>query len=105
MLRETVGARSAPRRIPAMLGTAKKTTGIVLAGGPARRMGGVDKALASLGGRPMIKFVLERFAPQVDEILISANRNVEVYEAYGLRVLPDEYGGFAGPLAGLHAGM
>jgi molybdopterin-guanine dinucleotide biosynthesis protein A len=83
----------------------KETTGIVLAGGPARRMGGVDKALASLGGRPMIKRVLERLAPQVDEILISANRNFEVYEAYGLRVLPDEYGGYAGPLAGLHAGM
>jgi molybdopterin-guanine dinucleotide biosynthesis protein A len=84
---------------------AEKTTGIVLAGGPGRRMGGIDKALATLNGRPMIKQVLERLAPQVDEIVISANRNLEVYEAYGLRVLPDEYGGYAGPLAGLQAGM
>jgi molybdopterin-guanine dinucleotide biosynthesis protein A len=93
---------SATQGVP---GTLHQTTGIVLAGGPGRRMGGIDKALASLGGRPMIKCVLERLAPQVDEILISANRNIEVYESYGLAVLPDDYGGYAGPLAGLHAGL
>jgi molybdopterin-guanine dinucleotide biosynthesis protein A len=80
-------------------------TGIVLAGGQGRRMGGVDKGLATLGGRPMIARVLERFAPQVDEVLINANQNAERYRALGHPVIADDVGGFAGPLAGLHAGM
>jgi molybdopterin-guanine dinucleotide biosynthesis protein A len=83
----------------------EKLTGIVLAGGLARRLGGVDKALEVFEGRPLLRRVLERLAPQVDEVLISANRNIEVYESYGLRVVQDEYAGFAGPLAGLHAGL
>lgn len=80
-------------------------TGIVLAGGQGRRMGGVDKGLKLLRGRPLIAWVLERFAPQVDEILINANRNQEQYGQFGYRVVPDEIGGFAGPLAGLHRGL
>ena len=83
----------------------KGVTGIVLAGGQGRRMGGVDKGLVALGGRPMIARVLERFAPQVDEVLINANQNAERYRAFGHPVIADEVGGFAGPLAGLHAGM
>jgi molybdenum cofactor guanylyltransferase len=78
-------------------------SGIVLAGGLGRRMGGVDKGLQLLHGRPMIAHVLARLAPQVDDIVINANQNVERYAAFGLRVVPDEIGGFAGPLAGLHA--
>ena len=80
-------------------------SGIVLAGGQGRRMGGVDKGLQELRGRPMVEWVLARLAPQVDEILINANQNVKRYEKYGHRVVPDEIAGFAGPLAGLHAGM
>ena len=80
-------------------------TGIVLAGGQGRRMGGVDKGLQPLRGRAMVEWVLERLAPQVDEILINANQNLEAYARYGYRVVPDEVGGFAGPLAGLHAGL
>src|SRR5512139_811209 len=80
-------------------------TGIVLAGGQGRRMGGVDKGLQALRGRPMIAAVLERLAPQVDEILINANQNLEAYARFGHRVVPDAIGGFAGPLAGLHAGL
>jgi molybdopterin-guanine dinucleotide biosynthesis protein A len=80
-------------------------TGIVLAGGQGRRMGSVDKGLVALGGRPMIARVLERFAPQVDEVLINANQNAERYRAFGHPVIADDVGGFAGPLAGLHAGM
>lgn len=80
-------------------------TGIVLAGGQGRRMGGVDKGLQLLHGRPMVAAVLERLAPQVDEILINANQNLGAYAAFGHRVVPDAIGGFAGPLAGLHAGL
>ena len=80
-------------------------TGIVLAGGQGRRMGGVDKGLQPLRGKPMIAWVLERLKPQVGEIILNANQNVEKYEAYGHRVVRDEIGGFAGPLAGLHAGL
>jgi molybdopterin-guanine dinucleotide biosynthesis protein A len=80
-------------------------TGIVLAGGQGRRMGGVDKGLQLLHGRPMVAAVIARLAPQVDEILINANQNQEAYARFGHRVVPDAVGGFAGPLAGLHAGM
>ncbi len=80
-------------------------SGIVLAGGQGRRMGGVDKGLQALRGRPMIAAVLERLAPQVDEVLINANQNLEAYARFGYRVVTDEVGGFAGPLAGLASGM
>lgn len=80
-------------------------TGIVLAGGLGRRMGGVDKGLQLLRGRPLVAHVIERLAPQVDEIIVNANQNLGAYAAFGHRVVPDELGGFAGPLAGLHAGL
>jgi molybdopterin-guanine dinucleotide biosynthesis protein A len=80
-------------------------TGIVLAGGQGRRMGGVDKGLQLLRGRPMAAWAIERLAPQVDEILLNANQNAEAYATLGYRVVPDSVGGFAGPLAGLHAGL
>ena len=82
-----------------------KITGIVLAGGQGRRMGGVDKGLRELRGKPMIAWALERFAPQVDEVLINANQNLDVYARFGYSVIADEIGGFAGPLAGLHRGL
>lgn len=82
-----------------------RITGLVLAGGQGRRMGGVDKGLAPLRGRPMVAWVLERFAPQVQEVLINANQHRDEYAAFGHRVVGDEIGGFAGPLAGLHAGL
>jgi len=80
-------------------------TGVILAGGQGRRMGGVDKGLQPLRGRPMVAWVIERFAPQVDEVLINANQNLERYSALGHRVIPDEIRGYAGPLAGLHRGL
>ncbi len=82
-----------------------EVSGIVLAGGLGRRMGGVDKGLQELRGRAMVEWVLERLAPQVEDIVINANQNLERYRAFGRRVVPDEIGGFAGPLAGLHAGL
>lgn len=80
-------------------------TGVILAGGLGRRMGGVDKGLKLLRGRPMAAWVIERLAPQVDEILINANQNLASYARLGFRVIPDEIAGFAGPLAGLHRGL
>ena len=82
-----------------------KVTGIVLAGGKGSRMGGVDKGLQPLRGKPMAAWAIARLKPQVDEIVINANQNLEVYSAFGYRVVSDEIGGFAGPLAGLHAGL
>jgi molybdopterin-guanine dinucleotide biosynthesis protein A len=80
-------------------------TGLILAGGKARRMGGIDKGLVPLKGEPMIKHVIKRLSPQVSEILINANREIERYQSLGLTVITDEISDFAGPLAGLHAGM
>ncbi|MDQ5849671.1 MAG: molybdenum cofactor guanylyltransferase [Pseudomonadota bacterium] len=68
-------------------------------------MGGVDKGLQLLRGKPMIEWVLMRLSPQVAEIVVNANQNLQTYEKYGHRVVPDEIGGFAGPLAGLHAAL
>lgn len=80
-------------------------TGIVLAGGMGRRMGGVDKGLVELQAKPMVAHVLARLAPQVGSIVINANQNGDRYAAFGHPVVADAVGGFAGPLAGLHAGM
>jgi molybdopterin-guanine dinucleotide biosynthesis protein A len=68
-------------------------------------MGGVDKGLVDLDGKPMVAHVLARLAPQVGDVMINANQNAERYGALGYPVVPDAVGGFAGPLAGLHAGM
>lgn len=80
-------------------------TAIVLAGGRGQRMGEADKGLVLLQGKPLVSWVLERIAPQVDEVLISANRNLERYRELGYAVLPDEMPDFPGPLAGLHRAM
>jgi len=82
-----------------------KITGIVLAGGQGRRMGSIDKGLALLHDKPMIEHVLQHFAPQVDEILVNANQNQQLYAAFGYQVIPDKLSGYAGPLAGLQAGL
>ena len=68
-------------------------------------MGGVDKGLVDLAGKPMVAHVLARLVAQVDDVLINANQNLDRYRAFGHPVIADAVGGFAGPLAGLHAGM
>ncbi|HYO26663.1 MAG TPA: molybdenum cofactor guanylyltransferase MobA, partial [Azonexus sp.] len=70
-----------------------------------RRMGGVDKGLQLLNGRPLVSHVIERLTPQVDELLINANQNSERYASFGHRIVPDQIPDFAGPLAGLHAAL
>ncbi len=77
---------------------------VVLAGGRARRMGGADKALLPLAGRPLIAHVLARLAPQVGAIAISANGDPARFAAFGMPVLADAPGEHEGPLAGLLAG-
>ena len=68
-------------------------------------MGGADKGLVDYQGRPLIEWVLAALAPQVGEIVISANRNLDRYAAYGRRVLPDTLPDFQGPLAGVLAAL
>lgn len=80
-------------------------TGVILAGGMSRRMGGVDKGLQLLQGRPLLRWVIDRFRPQVDRLLINANRHQAEYADFGCQVISDVFPGFAGPLAGLHAAM
>jgi len=80
-------------------------TGLILAGGRGSRMGDVDKGLQSLNGEPMVLHVIKRLAPQVGALIINANRNLETYQQFGVPVWPDELTGFAGPLAGLQAGL
>lgn len=94
-------------------------TGIILAGGQGRRMArpdgdsskqpSLEKGLVSFLGQPMIAHVIKRLSSQthtqLSEILINANRELERYAAFGYTVIPDNISGFAGPLAGLHAGM
>ena len=79
---------------------ADETLGIVLAGGAGSRVGGADKGLLPLGGRPLVEHVLERLRPQCDRLLIVANRNLDDYARYA-PVLHDDNEGHAGPLAGL----
>lgn len=74
---------------------------VILAGGAGRRMGGADKGLVAYQGRALVEWVLDAVAPQVDELVISANRNLERYARYGHRVLPDALPDFPGPLAGV----
>lgn len=76
-------------------------TGVILAGGRARRMGGVDKGLVPVSGRPMIEYVLDVVTPQVAGVIINANRNLAHYASYGHAVIADAFGDFAGPLAGM----
>ena len=78
---------------------------VILAGGRAQRMDGADKGLVLLCGRPLIAWALEKIAPQVDEIFISANRNLDRYRQFGYPVLADASPDFHGPLAGLCRAM
>lgn len=76
-------------------------TGVVLAGGKASRMGGQDKGLMMLDGKPLWRHVADRLYPQVNRIVISANRNLEIYRASGLPAMADTLSDFPGPLAGM----
>lgn len=78
-------------------------TGAVLAGGQGSRMGGVDKGLVELRGKPLVVWTLEALQPQVDTLLINANRSLEQYRALGWPVVSDAIAGYEGPLVGMLA--
>lgn len=88
-----------------MLFSTQAITGIVLAGGRARRMGGMDKGLVPLCGRAMIEHVLDKLREQAGAVVINANRNIETYRAMGYPVAPDKDDSYSGPLAGMLSGM
>ena len=79
--------------------------GVVLAGGKARRMGGGDKCLLTVGGRSILAHVVERFRPQVSSLVLNTNGDPSRFAEYGLPVVADVVEGFAGPLAGVLTGM
>jgi molybdenum cofactor guanylyltransferase len=85
--------------------TSRLITGVVLAGGRGSRMGGQDKGLVMLHGQPMVQHVIACLEPQVDAILVSANRNHERYATLGYRVIADLIGGYQGPLAGIASAL
>ncbi|MFT5133099.1 MAG: molybdopterin-guanine dinucleotide biosynthesis protein A [Gammaproteobacteria bacterium] len=80
-------------------------TAVILAGGQARRMGGQDKGLIEVSGKPMIEYLITALRVQLDNIIINANRNQDIYGKYGFPVIADNYEGFNGPLAGMASCM
>lgn len=79
--------------------------GILLAGGRSSRMGGGDKCLRMLGGKTILARIIDRLSPQVSDIVINANGDALRFVAFGLPVVSDRIVGYAGPLAGVHAGL
>ena len=79
--------------------------GVILAGGQSSRMGGGDKGLLHLGGRPILSHVIERLSPQVADLALNANGDPARFGPFGLPVIADSVPGFAGPLAGVLAGL
>lgn len=83
----------------------EEVVGVLLAGGQSRRMGGGDKSLRCLAGRPILEHVLERVSGQVGHLVLNANGDPERFAAYGLPVVEDVVAGQPGPLAGVLTGM
>ncbi|RVU38716.1 molybdenum cofactor guanylyltransferase [Hwanghaeella grinnelliae] len=88
-----------------MNGEGMRLCGILLAGGQSRRMGGGDKCLRALAGKTVLARIIGRIGPQVDTLVLNANGDTARFAEYGLRVIPDAIGDFAGPLAGVLTGM
>ena len=80
-------------------------TGLILAGGRGSRMGGVDKGLQNFKGIPLALHTLMRLGPQVQNVMVNANRNLSAYESFGASVWPDASADFAGPLSGFLVGL
>jgi molybdopterin-guanine dinucleotide biosynthesis protein A len=81
------------------------TPAVILAGGLARRMGGGDKPMRAIAGRPLLQRVIDRLAPQCDGLVLNANGDLARFEAFGLPVIADDVADFPGPLAGILAGL
>jgi len=87
------------------MSTRQEITAVILAGGRGSRMGGVDKGLVELNGKPLIEHVLAAIADQVSAVVINANRHQAEYATYGYPVIADSLGDYQGPLAGFLAAM
>lgn len=85
--------------------SSKDITGLILAGGRAQRMGGIDKGLIPFHQKPLIESAIHRLSNQVGPIIINANRNITRYAGYGYPVCMDETPDFSGPLAGFLMGL
>ena len=85
--------------------TPQDITGLILAGGRGSRMGGVDKGLQNFNGIPLALHTLMRLGPQVETVMVNANRNLSAYESFGASVWPDASADFAGPLSGFLVGL
>lgn len=85
--------------------TQTKVTGVILAGGLARRMGNQDKGLVRFKGQPLVSYAIAAMSPVADQTIINANRNLADYQKFGLPVIKDRTDSFDGPLAGLLAAM
>lgn len=88
----------------------RNVVGVILAGGQARRMGGIDKGLVTLADKPMVQWVFEAMAGQVDQVIVNANRNADQYgalshEGVSALVVPDLRTGFLGPLSGMSSAL
>ncbi len=83
----------------------KAPVGIILAGGQSTRMGGGDKCFKTLGGQSILSHVMDRISPQVADLALNANGDAARFADVGLPVVPDSIDGFAGPLAGVLAGL
>lgn len=81
------------------------TLGVILAGGLSRRMGGGDKPMRSIAGRPILAHVIDRMSPQCDGLILNANGDPARFAAFGLPVVADDVPDFAGPLAGILAAL
>jgi len=88
-----------------MTGERAKITGVVLAGGQGRRMGGADKGLLEYQGRPLVAYALDALRQVADTVIINANRNLDAYARFGVPVITDRSDSFDGPLAGLLSAM
>ena len=91
--------------MPSLAPTLPPTLGVVLAGGLARRMGGVDKPMQRMGGRSLLERVVERLSPQCDRLILNANGDPSRFAAFGLPVVADGLADFPGPLAGILAAL
>lgn len=87
------------------MATQNKITGVILAGGRARRMGNIDKGLIEYRQKPMISYALSAMTAVAEEVFINANRNIEQYRSFGFDVIADQNDQFDGPLAGILSGM
>ncbi len=99
------GSRHEAGNMPDVNAPDPRVTAVILAGGRAQRMGGEDKGLISLAGKPMVNYIVDAVLPQAGRLIVNANRNLEIYQALGFPVVEDMIGEYYGPLVGMASAM